>query len=479
MTEPLWNIDALVAAAEAIADGARAGDVTGLSIDTRSLKAGDLFVALKDQRDGHEFVTVAFAKGAAAALVSRGYERKPGDGLLLRVDDPLRALERIAVAARQRLASEARVIAVTGSAGKTTTKEMLRACCERLGATHASAKSFNNHWGVPLTLAAMPAATRYAIFEIGMNHAGEITPLVAMVRPHVAIVTTVVSAHLEHFGTEEAIADAKAEIFSGLGDGGIAILNYDNRHYARLRDAALARPGVRVVPFSGRLHRPEDFDPATLGLGLVRLLRAHEVDGQTLVDAHGQSFVLGAVGSHMVANAVAVLAALKAAGADLSSALRGLTHFRPPEGRGSRNVVEWRGGALLLIDESYNANPASMRAALLALASLPREAHPRRIAVLGDMLELGAQARVLHEGLADAIEGAGVDRVFACGPNMRHLYEALPEARRGAWAPSSAELQPTLTAALEGGDVVMIKGSNGSRMAPLVAAVKTLADKAA
>ena len=479
MTEPLWTIHALVTAAEWLADGERSGDVTGLSIDTRSLQPGDLFIALKDQRDGHEFVSAAFAKGAAAALVSRGYERKPGDALLIRVDDPLRALERIAVAARARLAPEARVIAVTGSAGKTTTKEMLRACCERLGATHASAKSFNNHWGVPLTLASMPASTRYAIFEIGMNHAGEITPLVAFVRPHVAIVTTVVSAHLEHFGSEEAIADAKAEIFTGLGDGGTAIINYDNAHYARLRDAALRQPGVRVVPFSGRLHKPEDFDPATLGLGLVRLVRAHEVDGQTLVDAHGQSFVLGAVGAHMVANAVAVLAALKAAGADLMNALRGLAAFRTPEGRGSRTLAPWGGGSVLLIDESYNANPASMRAALLALAPLPRSAHPRRIAVLGDMLELGAQARALHEGLADAIGEAGVDLVFAAGPNMRHLFDALPAERRGAWAATSAELQPALLAALAAGDVVMIKGSNGSRMAPLVAAVKSLAEKAA
>lgn len=479
MTEPLWNIDALVAAAEGEAEGTRAGDVLGLSIDTRSLKAGDLFIALKDQRDGHEFVTAAFAKGAVAALVSRDYASKPGDGLLIRVDDPLRALERIAVAARARLSPEARVIAVTGSAGKTTTKEMLRACCERLGATHASAKSFNNHWGVPLTLAAMPAGTRYAIFEIGMNHAGEITPLVALVRPHVAMVTTVVSAHLEHFGTEDAIADAKAEIFSGLGDGGVAIINFDNPHYERLRAAATARPGVRVVPFSGRLHKPEDFDPATLGLGLVRLVRAHEVDGQTLVDAHGQSYVLGAVGSHMVANSVAVLAALKAAGANLPEAMRGLARFRPPEGRGSRIQVPFGGGSLLLIDESYNANPASMRAALLALAPLPRSAHPRRIAVLGDMLELGGEARALHVGLADALREAGIDLVFASGPNMRHLFDALPDAQRGAWAATSAELQPALLAALRGGDVVMIKGSNGSRMAPLVAAVRTLADKAA
>ena len=474
MGEALWTVAALATAAGGDLDGVPAGDIAGLSIDTRTLRAGELFVALKDQRDGHEFVPAAFARGASAALVSRAYTRATGDGLLIRVDDPLDALRRIAVAARARLTPEARVIAVTGSAGKTTTKEMLAACCGRLGPTHASEKSYNNHWGVPLTLARMPAATRYAIFEIGMNHAGEITPLVAMVRPHVAIITTVVAAHLEHFGTEEAIADAKAEILTGIEPGGVAVLNYDNRHYERLRQAA-AIEGIRVVPFSGKLHRPEDFDPATMGLGLVRLVRAHEVDGQTLIDAHGRSFVLGAVGGHMVSNALAVLAALKAAEADLTEALRALVSFHPPEGRGSRSNLPISGGQILLIDESYNANPASMQAALEAMSSISRKDHPRRIAVLGDMLELGADAAALHVGLASVVQAAGVDLVFAAGPNMRHLYDTVPPPRRGAWAETSQALEPDFVAALRPGDAVMIKGSNGSRMARLVAAVKAVA----
>ncbi|MFN3867914.1 MAG: UDP-N-acetylmuramoyl-tripeptide--D-alanyl-D-alanine ligase, partial [Hyphomicrobiaceae bacterium] len=396
-----------------VADGSWKGDVLGLSIDTRTLKAGDLFVALKDQRDGHDFVSAAFAKHAAAALVSNAYLRQPGDGLLIRVDDPLRALERIAEAARARLSTGARVIAVTGSAGKTTTKEMLRACCARLGATHASEKSYNNHWGVPLTLARMPAETRFAVFEIGMNHAGEITPLVGFVRPHVAIVTTVVAAHIENFGSEEGIADAKAEIFTGLEPGGVAIINYDNRHFERLRAAALKQRDVKIVPFSGMVRPAHDVDLSTMGLGLIRVVRAHEVDGQTLIDAHGQSYVLGAVGSHMVANSVAVLAALKSIGANVADGLRALAAFHPPEGRGSRARVAVGGGEVLLIDESYNANPASMRAALGAMATLPRHEHPRRIAVIGDMLELGREARALHEGIADAIAQAGVDLVFA------------------------------------------------------------------
>lgn len=475
--EPLWTFDELTAATGAAADGARIAGVTGISIDTRTLRPGELFVALKDQRDGHDFVEAAFGKGAAAALVEQGYERRPGDGLLMRVADPLAALVELGCAARARLAPEARVFAVTGSAGKTTTKEMLRAVCARLGPTHASEKSYNNHWGVPLTLARMPATTRFAIFEIGMNHPGEITPLTRMVRPHVAIVTTVVSAHLEHFGTEEAIADAKAEIFLGLGADGTAVVNYDNRHFARLAAAASAVPGVRVVPFSGIV--PEDdltVDPGRAGLGIVQLRRAHEIDGQTLVEAHGRSYVLGAAGAHMVANSVAVLAALRSAlgpsNPDVGQGMAALASFAVPEGRGSRVTISVPGGEALLVDESYNANPASMRAALEALAGISRAQHPRRIAVLGEMLELGAEARRLHEGLKDAIDAAGIDLVFATGPTMRHLFDTLPTERRGAWAETAAAIRDAVVAAVRAGDVVMVKGSNGSRTWELVAALK-------
>ncbi len=473
----LWTLEALVAAVDATADGRPVDGVTGISIDTRTIAPGELFVALRDQRDGHDFVEVAFGTGAAAALVAAGYERKPGDGLLLRVADPLAALAALGRAARARLSPEARVIAVTGSAGKTTTKEMLRAACGRLGATHASEKSYNNHWGVPLTLSRMPAATRFAIFEIGMNHAGEITPLVRMARPDVAIVTTVVAAHLEHFGTEEAIADAKAEIFLGLAPGGAAVVNHDNRHFARLAAAAERCPGVRVVPFSGVVPASDGtLDPSRAGLGIVQLRRAHEVDGQTLIEAHGHSYVLGATGAHMVANSVAVLAALRAAlgpsHPGIAAAMAGLASFAVPTGRGSRKTIEVRGGRALLIDESYNANPASMRAALAVMAGLARAEHPRRVVVLGDMLELGAEARRLHEGLRDAIDAAGIDLVFAAGPNMRHLFDMLPQDRRGQWAERAGSLGAGLAEALRPGDAVMIKGSNGSRTWELVAALE-------
>jgi UDP-N-acetylmuramoyl-tripeptide--D-alanyl-D-alanine ligase len=382
---------------------------------------------------------------------------------LIRVDDPLRALERIGVAARARLSPDARVIAVTGSVGKTGTKEMLRACLGRVGKTHAAVKSFNNHWGVPLTLARTPADVAFAVYEIGMNHAGEITPLTRMLRPHVAIVTTVEPVHLASFDSIEGIADAKAEIFGGLVAGGTAIINRDNPHFERLQAAAKVA-SARIVSF-GR-HQGSN----------VRIVDAQlRADGSAVTIArHGRNvtYSLGAPGAHLVQNSGAVVAALDAVDADLGKALPALHEAAAPEGRGARTQLTTPTGPLLLIDESYNANPASMRAALATLGTVPREDFPRRIAVLGDMLELGADSPALHRGLADAIEAAGVDLLFACGPDMRHLFEDIAPSRRGAWAPDSAALQDLLLTALAGGDVVMIKGSLGSRMALLVQAMK-------
>lgn len=481
----LWTIDALVAAAAGRADGTNpaSGGVTGISIDTRTLGQDELFVALKDQRDGHEFVTSAFAKGAAAALVEEGYQRKDGDGLLIRVDEVLAALERIGAAGRARLGRDARVIAVTGSAGKTTTKEMLRLALGPFGSCHASDKSFNNHWGVPLTLARMPAATRFGVFEIGMSHGGEITPLTKLVRPDVAIVTTVEAAHLAAFNSVEEIARAKAEIMEGLEPGGVAVLNRDNPHYGLLRAAAVARAGVNVVSFG------ESAVPQGDGSGSLRLISADVYGSGTQViaklghddtDGSGDiSFRIGATGRHMVLNALAALAACRAVGVDIVEAAERLHAFGPPSGRGSRQEVAVDGGAILLIDESYNANPASMEAALAAVAAVSRGSYPRRVAVLGDMLELGDQSRALHEVIATTIAAAGIDLVFAAGPMMRHLYDALPEHRRGSWSEKSAGLEAALKSRLAPGDVVMIKGSNGSRMAPLVDLVRSLGARAA
>jgi len=460
---PLWTFDELVRAANGRPERATGAPITGLSIDTRTLAKGDLFVVLKDKRDGHEFVAKAFEAGAAAALVAEGYEAQAGDGPLIRVSDTLAALEAIGRAARARLAPEARVIAVTGSAGKTGTKDMLRAALSRVGPTHAADKSFNNHWGVPLTLARMPARTRFAVFEIGMNHAGEITPLVKMVRPHIAIVTTVEPVHLAQFPSVEAIAEAKAEIFLGLEPGGTAIINRDNTHFETLRARAEAA-GARIVSF-GQDARA-DVRPRVLELSSEGTVIELTIGGRDI------RYRVAVPGIHIARNALAVAAAIDAAGADVQEALPALAALAPPPGRGSRTELPLAGGKVLLIDESYNANPASMRAALAVLGTVPRSAFPSRIAVLGDMLELGAQERTHHVALKDAVDAAGTDLVFACGPNMKHLFETLAPDKQGAWEATSEALGERLFAALKPGDVVMIKGSNGSRMGPVAEALR-------
>ncbi len=466
MTEPLWGWDEIVRAAEAIADGTPTCAITGLSIDSRGIAPGEVFVALKDQRDGHEFVTAAFSRGAAAALVNADYVKQPGDGALIRVVDTLEGLSCIARAARARLSPEAGVIAVTGSVGKTSTKEMLRACLSRLGPTHAPEKSFNNHWGVPLTLARMPASTRYAVIEIGMNHAGEIIPLTRLSRPHVAIVTTVEPVHLGHFASVEAIADAKAEIVEGIEPGGVAVLNRDNPHFARL-DAAARAHGADVVSFG------------THERCYVRMVRCVLAADRTDIEAdcgNGRIvYSLAAPGRHMAMNSLAVAGAIEALGNDFEGtihAIGALAGFGAPQGRGARERLSGGSGAILLIDESYNANPASMRAALEAMALVPRTEYPRRVAVLGDMLELGEAAPELHAGLLSTVEATGVDLVFAAGPDMKALYDRLPVARQGHWAATSDGLVEAVTAQVHVGDTVMVKGSFGSRMGPIVAVLR-------
>jgi UDP-N-acetylmuramoyl-tripeptide--D-alanyl-D-alanine ligase len=376
------------------------------------------------------------------------------------VPDPLEALRGIARAARAR--TSARVVAVTGSVGKTGTKEALRACLMRIAATHAAERSFNNQWGVPLTLARMPPSARFGVFEIGMNHAGEITPLSELVRPLVAIITTVEPVHLEFFGSLAAIAEAKAEIFAGLEPGGTAILNRDNAFFELLQGRARAH-GARVVSF-GR-HAVADVRPEVLAL---------DADGSDIVVRIGErrlAYRVGAPGAHIAQNSLAVVAALDALGADLETALPALAEMKAAKGRGARVEIKLRDGTVLLIDESYNANPASMRSALAAMGTVPRGRYGRRIAVLGDMLELGPESGRLHEALKEPVDAAEVDLVFACGPDMQRLYAALPAARRGDWAKTSQGILAPLLATVRAGDVVMIKGSLGSRMAPLVEAL--------
>jgi len=460
MLEPLWTWPDLVAAARGIADGTPAWPVRGFSIDTRSLRPGDVFVALTDKRDGHDFVPAAFRAGAVAAIVARHYQRGGANTALLRVADPFEALNSIARAARQR--TRARIVAITGSVGKTGTKAMLSLCLSELGRTHAAEKSYNNQWGVPLTLARLPRDSDFGVFEIGMNHAGEIGPLAGLVIPHAALITSVEAVHLGYFNSVADIAEAKAEILSGLVPGGSAVLPRDNAHFKLLRERAAA-VGAKILTFG--YHADADFRGLQVDLG---------PKGSSVIAGFGTQrfpYRLGAPGEHYVKNSLAVLAALSALGLDIMRSLPALARVSAPAGRGARTLIDTPDGPILLIDESYNANPASVRAALAAMATTPREAYRRRLAVLGDMLELGPAAPDLHRGLKDAIDAAGVDLVLSCGPLMRLLHDSLAPGQRGQWAQNSHELVDPLIASVRSGDVVMIKGSLGTNMAPLVAAL--------
>jgi UDP-N-acetylmuramoyl-tripeptide--D-alanyl-D-alanine ligase len=459
----LWTIDEMAAAMGARPAGLLPDAVGGLSIDSRTVVPGEAFFAIKgDALDGHDFVATALQAGAGLAVVSnRKRAAAADDAPLLIVRDVLVALRKLARAARAR--ASARVIAVTGSVGKTSTKEALSLALSRDGETHASVASFNNRWGVPLSLARLPASARYAIFEIGMNHAGEITPLTKLVRPHVAVITTVEPVHLEFFSSVEAIADAKAEIFAGVAPGGAAVLNRDNPHFERLRRRAKRARVARVVSFGE--HEAAD----------ARLIRCAMQPESTTVEADilgsRVAYKLGTPGRHLVLNSLAVLAAASIVGADLALAALALADLRPAAGRGTRLTITLHGGEALVIDESYNANPVSMRAALALLAQAPLSRSGRRIAVLGDMLELGPKASDLHRDLADVINDIGIDLVFCAGPLMHALWQALPPERRGGYAESAAALEPDVVAAIHAGDAVVVKGSAGSKMAPIVKAL--------
>ena len=463
--DPLWTGLGLIAPLGARVGGRVPPPVSGVSIDTRTLAPGDLFFAIKgDASNGHDYVERAFAAGASACVVDEAHaDSVPRHGPLLIVHDVLDAMVNLGRAARAR--TQARVIAVTGSVGKTSTKEALRLALTPSGAVHASVASYNNHWGVPLTLARMHKATRFAVSEIGMNHAGEITPLAAMVRPHVAIVTTVAPVHLEFFDSVEAIADAKAEIFSGLERHGLAIINRDSPYFERLDHAARQGNKVRVATFGAHADadaRLLDFTPAPTH----SLIKARIADRDI-------SFRLGAPGRHLAENALAVLLAAHAVGADLDLAASTLAFFQAQQGRGQQLTIRTPDGPFTLLDESYNANPASMKAALDLAGTLTPGAAGSRVAVLGDMLELGLQSSALHADLAESILANRFDRVFAAGPMMRSLAEALEGRTPVEWRQAAAELQPAVLDTVKHGDIVVVKGSNGSRMAPIVEAIKT------
>jgi UDP-N-acetylmuramoyl-tripeptide--D-alanyl-D-alanine ligase len=459
----LWTVDAMTAAMRAHREGALPAAISGISIDSRTLKPGEAFFAIAgDNRDGHDFVEAAMKARAGLAVVSAANrDALPAGAPLLVVDDVLEGLRDLARAARTRLAGK--VIAITGSVGKTSTKEALRLVFSRQGETHASAASYNNHWGVPLSLARCPADARFAVFELGMNHAGEIAPLSRLVQPDIAVITAIAPVHLEYFASVDAIADAKAEIFDGLVPGGVAILNRDNAQFDRLADRAREARVGRIVSFG---------EQAGTDARLIKcMLLPDSSTVQASILGDEVTYKLGAPGRHLVMNSLAVLAAAKLAGADLAISAIALADFQPASGRGTRIMLDVRGDRALLIDESYNANPVSMAAAIALLGQAEPGPLGRRIAVLGDMLELGAQSDALHRGLAGPIVDHAVDLVFCAGPAMRNLWEALPSNRRGGYASNSSALEPQVLDAVSGGDAIMIKGSFGSKMTPIVKAL--------
>ena len=416
----------------------------GVSIDSRTLQPGDLFVALRGGTDGHAFVADALARGAAGAMVHRT-DGLPADAPLLVVDDTLAGLHALGHAGRARFTG--RMIAITGSVGKTTTKEMLRTALAAFGPTHAAEASYNNHWGVPLTLARLPPDAAFCVTEIGMNHAGEIAPLARLAAPHVAIITAVASAHIGYLGSLEAIADEKATILQGLEPGGVAILPGDS-------------------PFLGQMAKSASGRVLTFGAAKGWDARLTSVNpNRASILGRNVEFSLAAPGTHMAIDAIAALAACAALGLDVALAAEALAAFRPIAGRGLQRPI--RGGDILLLDESYNASPASVRAALGVLAALPG----RRVAVLGDMLELGEFGPAEHAGLTADV-AASADLLYACGPLMRHLYDGVPDRTRGGHMRDSAALAPLVAAAVRPGDAVLVKGSLGSRMRLVVTALE-------
>ena len=437
----------------------------GVSIDSRTISAGDLFIAIKGPSlDGHDYVRAAIDAGAVAAIVDHHPPHTPPDAPLVFVDDTMKSLETLGREGRER--SKAQIVAVTGSVGKTSTKEQLRLMLGAVNDTFANEGSLNNHWGVPLTLARLPETAKFGVIEMGMNHAGELAPLSRVVRPHVALITNIEAVHLEHFTSLEAIADAKAEIFCGMDSSGIAVLNADNPQYARLREAARAQGLKKILSF-GRDSKCD-----------ARLLNITTDNNGTTIEASllGKqiSYTMGVVGEHLAFNALGALLACAALDVDLSACIEALASYRPPSGRGTRERIQLAtGGTVSLIDETFNASPVATHAAIHVLGQTqPDAAQGRRIAVLGDMRELGETAPTLHADLADSLLKENIDVVYCCGELMSHLYNALPPSMRGGFAMDSAGLSSLVASELQAGDVIMIKGSHSMHMEKVVTAIR-------
>jgi UDP-N-acetylmuramoyl-tripeptide--D-alanyl-D-alanine ligase len=457
MNAPLWTAKDAASATQGHNDGE--WSASGVSIDSRSVATGDLFIAISGEKfDGHDFVNAAFAAGAAAAMVSKPIPDAKGP--LLLVKDTTEALWQLARFARAR--AKAKIVAVTGSVGKTGTKEMLRLALSGQGETHASQGNLNNHLGLPLSLARLPASTRFAVLEMGMSHAGEIEPLTRLARPHVAVVTAIEMVHAEFFASEAAIAAAKGEIFLGLEEGGAAVINRDTPHFQRLAELAKARQ-AKIVSFGSHIEAEARLldcavDPAT----------THVL---ALIHDHPLAYRLSVSGRQWAMNSLAVLSAIEALGANVEAAAKSLIAMTPPKGRGQQLVISIPGGNFELIDESYNASPASMRAAIASLSAAKPAKGGRRIAILGDMLELGGRSEELHASLAKHLVEFGINLVLTAGSRMEHLHHVLPSAMRGPHAKDAESLIPLASQAIHPGDVAMVKGSAGSKMSRVVAAL--------
>ncbi len=466
---PLWTVAEVVKATGGRPEGLSEGPISSISIDSREIAPEALFVAIKgDTHDGHDFVGKALEAGATAALVSEAHYRALGGRQVIVVPDPLKALEALATAARAR--NRGQIIAVTGSAGKTTTKEAIRTVLAAAGETHYSIKSFNNHWGVPLMLARMPREAQFGVFEIGMNHGGEITPLVKLVRPHIAVITTVAAAHLEFFNSVADIAAAKAEIFLGLEPGGVAVLNADHDYLHILFAHARAAGVSRIVTYG--FDANSDWHIGRVDSGATATLAEVTNEGERY------SLQLQVPGRHMVANAVAALAVAKLSGEGTRSAIVALAGFGAPEGRGLTLRLGPDKKPLLLVDESYNANVASMNAAMDLYANV-RPPDGRKLLVLGDMLEMGPQGPQLHASLAGAVLKTGATEIFLVGQAMRALADELRQRREAdrdvpgvTHMPTAEEIADPVLSALAYGDAVMVKGSKGVRLAPLVQKIR-------
>lgn len=461
----IWTAQEVASAIGATTD--QAWSASRVTIDSRGIQPGDLFIAIKGERfDGHDYVTEALEAGAAGAIVSRDMH----DARCLRVEDTQLALQQLGVAARER--SEAKFIGVTGSVGKTGCKEMLRQVLSVGGASvYATQGNLNNHLGVPLTLANLPRAVDFAVIEMGMNHAGEIALLSHWARPDVSIVTTVDAVHLEHFDSVEAIADAKAEIFTGMQGAGVAVINADNPYCMQLCEKAQDADLDRIMLFGSS---PE----------AVCQMREYRVEGlESIVDAviagTRVKYRIGAIGKHWGMMSVAVLGIAEGLHVDLAKAAEALEYFNEPDGRGRIEEISVNGGHLRLIDDSYNASPVAMHAAFEKMVAVAEgeQPRPRLLAVLGDMLELGGRAKELHVGLAPTLVNNQIDLVFAAGAMMKHLYDALPPEMQGDYDETALGLAPKVVSKLQANDLVLVKGSHGSKMKDVVDAMREGTEK--